>query len=59
VIRAIIAAIAVLSLAVCLAAPVFFFLGRIDTPGYRNILLAGTIGWFLCAALLAGRRRNG
>jgi hypothetical protein len=50
---------AVLSLAVCLAAPVFFFLGGLGTAGYRNILLAASIAWFLCAALLAARRKSG
>ena len=49
---------AVVSLVVCLAAPVIFFWGRVDAAGYKNLLLAGTLGWFLCAALLAMQRKS-
>jgi hypothetical protein len=58
-IRATIIIAAALSLAACLAAAVMFFLGSVGTAGYRNILLAGTLGWFVCAVLLAGRRKGG
>ena len=40
------------SLVVCLAASVFYILGRFDDRGYKTVLLAGTIVWFLCAGAL-------
>jgi hypothetical protein len=51
--------VAVLSLTLCLAVPIFFFLGKVGTASYRNLLLAGTLGWFLSAALLAARNKGG
>jgi len=59
VIRTLIVIGAALSLAVCLAAPAFYFLGGVSAPAYKNTLLAGTFGWFVCAALLAARRKSG
>jgi len=41
------------SLAVCLIAPVLYLLGRIGDGSYKGLLLAGSIGWFLCAAALS------
>jgi len=40
------------SLALCLAAPILYLLARIGDRDYKTMLLAGTIGWFLCAAAL-------
>jgi hypothetical protein len=51
--------VAVLSLTLCLAVPIFFFRGELSTASYRNLLLAGTLGWFLSAAVLAARKKDG
>ena len=37
----------------------FLFPGEPSTASYRNLLLAGTLGWFLSAALLAACKKNG
>jgi hypothetical protein len=42
-------ALALLSLAACLAAPFLFFWGRIDEPSYRTLLAAGSLAWFVFA----------
>ena len=47
---------AIASLLVCLAAPVYYFLGRLEDRGYKAVLLAGTILWFLCAGALTAAR---
>jgi len=59
VIRIMVIIVAVLSLTLCLAIAIFFFLGEVSMASYRNLLLAGTLGWFLSAALLAARKKNG
>jgi hypothetical protein len=59
VIRTVIIVLAALSLAACLAAPILFFLGSVEMVSYKNVLLAGTLGWFICASILAARRRSG
>jgi hypothetical protein len=59
VIRTLIIVLAALSLGACLAAPILFFLGRMDAGSYRGVLLAGTLGWFLCAVFLTARRKSG
>ncbi|MGD0310532.1 MAG: hypothetical protein ABSC02_14750 [Acidobacteriota bacterium] len=51
--------VAVLSLTLCLAVPIFFFRGELSTASYRNLLLAGTLGWFFSAAVLAARKKDG
>jgi hypothetical protein len=58
-IRIMVIIVAVLSLTLCLAVPIFFFRGELSTSSYRNLLLGGTLGWFLSAALLAARKRSG
>jgi hypothetical protein len=58
VIRTVIIVLAALSLGTCLAAPTFFFMGSVDAASYKNVLLAGTFGWFICAAFLAARRKS-
>jgi hypothetical protein len=41
--------LALLSLAVCLAAPVLFFLGRITEGSYKTAFLVASIAWFVFA----------
>ena len=41
--------LALISLAACLVAPFFVLNGSIDVPTYKQVLLAGTAGWFVFA----------
>jgi hypothetical protein len=49
-------ALSLLSLAVCLAAPVMRFLGKISLESYKLIFLAASFGWFVFATLWTRRR---
>ena len=53
-------ALAIVSLGICLAAPVLFFLGRIAERTYKTGFLLASIAWFLLATAwaTAGKRRN-
>jgi len=42
--------LALLSLAVCLAAPVLHFLGRISEGSFKTTFLVASIAWFVFAA---------
>lgn len=54
----IIAAIAsILSLAVCLIAPVLFFIGTTDESTFKSVLLIASVAYFVAATLWAGRAR--
>ena len=57
-IRTLVVILAAVSLGTCLAAPLFFFTGRMDAAGYKDLLLAATLGWFVCAAFLVARRKS-
>jgi len=57
--RGITGGLALVSLALCLAAPVAFFLGRISEGSYRTAFLLASIAWFVLATartLAAGGR---
>jgi hypothetical protein len=41
--------LALLSLTVCLAAPVLYFLGHITEGSYKTVFLVASIGWFVFA----------
>jgi uncharacterized SAM-binding protein YcdF (DUF218 family) len=41
--------LALLSLAICLAAPVLFFLGRLSEERYKLAFLLASIAWFILA----------
>jgi hypothetical protein len=47
--------LAALSLFLCVAAPLLYFLGRIDAPVYKTTLAAATVGWFVFATARALR----
>jgi len=50
---------ALLSLGVCLAVPVLFFVGKISEGGYKLAFNLGSLGWFIfAAAWMAGRGRR-
>lgn len=60
--RRITGGLALVSLALCLAAPVAFFLGRISEGSYRTAFLLASIAWFVLATartLAAGGRGHG
>lgn len=42
-------ALALLSLAACLAFPILYFLGRISERGYKTGFLIASIAWFVFA----------
>jgi hypothetical protein len=41
--------LAVLSLGICLAAPVLFFLGQITEARYKRAFLLASVAWFILA----------
>jgi hypothetical protein len=43
-------------LAVCLAAPVLHFLGKLSPEGNKRLFLAASVGWFVLASLGFRRR---
>ncbi len=51
--------LALVSLGVCLAAPILFFLGRVPERAYKTGFLVATAAWFLLATAWAsaGKRR--
>lgn len=52
-------ALALVSLGVCLAAPVLFFLGRIAERTYKTGFLLATIAWFILATTWATAGKRG
>jgi hypothetical protein len=44
-----------MSLFLCLAAPLLYFVGRIDVSYYKTMLAAATAGWFVFATARAMR----
>jgi hypothetical protein len=53
--RNVYAALSIGCLAVCVAAPVLCFLGRLDEVAYKNILAAASLGWFVFATAWGAR----
>lgn len=43
-------------LAVCLAAPVLHFVGKLSSEANKRVFLAASIGWFLLSGLWSRRR---
>jgi hypothetical protein len=46
-----------LSLSVCLAAPVLYFLGSLSEARFKLVLLIASAGWFAFAALWSGAKK--
>jgi hypothetical protein len=46
------------SLAVCLAAPLLYFLGSWSEARFKLILLIASVGWFVFATLWAGTQKT-
>ncbi len=59
--RTVLAGSALISLAICLAAPVLFFLGQIPERAYKTVFLMASIAWFVLATARAtvGKRPSG
>lgn len=57
-IRAVAGALAAVSLAVCIASPLLYFLGAYGESAYKQILALASLAWFVSAtAWLALRAR--
>jgi hypothetical protein len=57
-VKTLLAVAAVLSLAVCLASPVLFFLGKLSEAGFKLALVPASLAWFVLAALWAAARKK-
>jgi hypothetical protein len=51
--------LALVSLGLCLAAPIVFFLGRISEETYKKAFLLASIAWFILATARAMSGKNG
>lgn len=49
---------AILSLLGCLAAPLLYFLGRMEMSTYKTLLAVATVSWFVFATTWAARPEN-
>jgi len=45
-------------MAVCLAAPLMCFLGRLDEVAYKNILAVASLGWFVFGTAWGARGKR-
>ncbi len=52
------AAFSLMSLAVCLAAPILHFLGKLSAQGFRLVFLIASAGWFVFATLWSKARKK-
>jgi hypothetical protein len=52
------ALVSLLSLAVCLLAPVLFFLGKFTEENYKLVFLIASLAWFIFATLWARERKK-
>lgn len=52
--KTVLALASLLSLVLCLAAPVLFFLGILPEASYKLALLLASLGWFFLATSWAG-----
>jgi len=48
----------ILSLILCLATPIIYFLGKISEENYKLIFLLASIAWFVFATLWATKRKK-
>ena len=55
--KMIIAVFSFLALALLIAAPILYFLEKVDLPASKNLMLLATIAWFLSAPLWMGRSK--
>jgi hypothetical protein len=57
--RVLFGVLSILSLILCLATSIIYFLGKISEESYRLIFLLASIGWFVLATLWATKRKKG
>ena len=55
-IKSISAVVALVSLAFCLAVPVWYFRGEYSFDTYKTLFLVASVGWFVAAAVYDARR---
>jgi hypothetical protein len=56
--KTLLAAASILSLALCLAAPVLFFLGILPEASFKLALLLASLGWFFLATAWISYRKK-
>ncbi len=56
--KTLLAILSLASLAVCLAAPILYFLGRLPARDFRLAFLIASVGWFVFATLWAKARKK-
>ena len=56
--KTLLAAASILSLILCLGAPVLFFLGILPEASFKLALLLASLGWFFLATAWASRRKK-
>ena len=56
--RSLLLIIACGGMAACIAAPIFYFFGRIDVKIYQDAFLAGSLIWFVFAAWWGAARKG-
>jgi hypothetical protein len=54
--KRILAVLSLACLAICMAAPVLHFLGKLSLEGNKRLFLAASVGWFVLAPLWSRRR---
>jgi len=52
------AALAIISLLLCLVSPLLHFFGKISMETYKWIFLFSSLGWFVFATLWASKRKR-
>jgi hypothetical protein len=56
--KTLLAIASILSLALCLAAPILFFLGILPETSFKLALLLASLGWFFLATSWSGYRKK-
>jgi hypothetical protein len=57
--KTLLAVLSLLSLAICLAAPILFFAGYLPESGFKLVLLLASVAWFLLATSWSSYRKSG
>ncbi len=50
--------VALVSLAVCLVAPVMYFAGRVEIESYKTVFLIASLAWFVAVAVYDRQRQR-
>ena len=57
-IKPIASVVALVSLAVCLVAPVMYFAGRVEIESYNTVFLIASLAWFVAVAVYDRQRQR-